>query len=144
MLGYPKKNEIPGRTTNETLHVDSKGLQYVLKYGVTHLCAGGMEVKAQSLILDVAWLMARAELKAGHDIILDCERLGENCRAVERVGRAVGLALNALRSDPRQLVGQLVGRLGGPTIVAEQQQHNDSVRNSLSELVQRLQNYDYG
>ena len=98
---------------------------YALRHGVRHLLAAGRGDDASRVVLDLEWLLARCRAGDAPGICEDCRavvqwwsgRGGPSAvsrgvgRAVDLVGRAVGLALPDLRQDWRRLPGQLVGRL---------------------------------
>ena len=98
---------------------------YALRHGVRHLLAAGRGDDASRVVLDLEWLLARCRAGDALGICEDCRavvqwwsgRGGPSAasrgvgRAVDLVGRAVGLALPDLRQDWRRLPGQLVGRL---------------------------------
>jgi WD domain, G-beta repeat len=112
---------------------------YVLQHGVHHLALAHRVEEARDIILDPAWLIARAVEPEG--IVECCELIGEADQILHLVGRAVTLAIDSIRSDPRQLIGQLVGRLMAATIEG----HGDSdVRESIIEVVHNLKRFDYG
>ena len=112
---------------------------YVLQHGVHHLALAHRIQEARDIILDPAWLIARAVDPEG--IVECCELIGEADQILHLVGRAVTLATDSIRSDPRQLIGQLVGRLMAATIEG----HGDShVRQSIIEVIRDLKGFNYG
>lgn len=134
--------ELRGGTPATILAEFDERRQYLLKHGVAHLVAARMHKEARNLMLNVSWLMARAN--DGSGIVRDCELLQDVDPVIRLVGRAMALALPALRADPRQLPAQLVGRL--LNLTAERRSDNDyaDVGEEVSDFVRRLRTHDYG
>mmetsp|Transcript_23263 Transcript_23263/g.35895 ORF Transcript_23263/g.35895 Transcript_23263/m.35895 type:complete len:1396 (-) Transcript_23263:2625-6812(-) len=132
------KCKIPGSTAASQIQLrnyEDAVIKYLLQHGVTHLFSAGMKAEARSLVLDIGWLITAAEnLENHYNLLLYYERLSENDRVVKLIGRAIGLAMNAIRVDCRQLPGQLIGRLEG-SILAQPE---------ISDYVERLKKYSYG
>ena len=112
---------------------------YLLEHAVQHLVLAKRIEQARGLILDPAWLVARA---ADPEFIVECcELVGGEDHILHLVGRTVSLAADSVRSDPRQLVGQLVGRL----LAATTEGHGDhDDRAKLIDFVNQLRSFDYG
>ena len=81
---------------------------YALAHGVAHLLAAERHVDARKMMLDVEWILARAN--DGVRLMEDYRRL-KGDRTMEVVGQAISLSLSDLRKDSRRVVGQLIGRL---------------------------------
>ena len=112
---------------------------YVLEHGVHHLALAKRVEDVRGMILDPAWLIARADDPEG--IVECCELMDEEEQIVYLVGRAISLATDSIRTDPRQLLGQLVGRLMSST----HEGHGiEDVRTILAAFIDRLKRFDYG
>lgn len=112
---------------------------YVLEHGVHHLALAKRVEEVRGMILDPAWLIARADDPEG--IVECCELMGEEEEIVHLVGRAITLATDSVRTDPRQLLSQLVGRLMSST----QEGHgSQEARTKLGKFVDGLKRFDYG
>jgi hypothetical protein len=106
---------------------------YLLQYGVHHFALARMDHEAREMILDPGFLLARAKDAAG--IAECCELLSEGDHLLQLVGRAVMLSLDAIAIDPRQFIGQLVGRLMAASAVG----HGDPViREPVHAFIERL------
>jgi len=117
---------------------------YALRHVIQHMCACNMTEEARSMILDLGWLMTRVLAGEASEIEVDCYRLS-NDPVAELIGRAVGLSLNALRIDARQLPGQLVGRL--MSLVDDSLTINEikiNVRQELVLFITKLKAFDFG
>ena len=113
--------------------------QYLLRYGVHHLAHAGWETQARQLILDPGWLVARASDAVG--IAECCQLLAGGDDLLLLLGRAVSLSLEAITEDPRQLMGQIVGRL----MAATEKGHGDpTIRERVTKFLDDVRTYDYG
>lgn len=117
-------------------------VQYPLRHCVEHLCSVTMVEEAKGIVLDVGWIITKARFGDSIGVVQDCCNLGQNDRVVELLGRAVSLSQNALRTDYRQIAGQLVGRVTGPASLWGGE--SEEVRVALARLVERLKLFNYG
>lgn len=117
-------------------------IQYPLKHCVEHCCSVAMTEDAKHVILDVGWIVTKAKFGDTMGVVRDCCRLGQSDRVVALLGRAVSFSQNALRTDSRQISGQLVGRLIGPASLGGGEQ--EEVRQRLARLIERLKLFNYG
>jgi WD40 repeat protein len=112
---------------------------YLLRHGVHHLALGRMFNEVKDLILNPAWLLLHASDLDG--IVQSCELLSDVDQVLALVARAVSLSGEASRQDPRQLIGQLVGRL----IAVTKDGHSDSlVQECMTKFLGDLRSHDYG
>eukprot|EP00505_MAST-04D_sp_SCG-Rhode-Island_P005213 Stramenopile-MAST_4_protein_5213 len=92
-------------------------MEYRLKHGVAHLCAGGLSTLARDLMFVFEWLLARAILGPPHALVLDGHRVRVSQRHKDRafalLHSALRLMQSGLMTNPLQIAGQLVGRLLG-------------------------------
>ena len=119
--------------------IDQMTRDYLLQHGVHHLALGNMFAEVKELILNPAWLLENAADLDG--IIQSCELLCDVDQVIALLARAVSLSGEASRQDPRQLIGQLVGRL----IALTGDRHSDSaVRECMVNFLNDLRAHDYG
>lgn len=112
---------------------------YLLRHGVHHLALGRMFTEVKELILNPAWLILHASDLDG--IVQSCELLSDVDHVLVLLARAVTLSGEASRQDPRQLIGQLVGRL----IALTKDGHSDSsVQECMVKFLGDLRSHDYG
>ena len=112
---------------------------FLFRHGVHHLVLGNMLTEAKELILNPAWLLSHsADLD---DIAESCELLSKGDQMLTLLARAVSLSGEATRNDPRQLIGQLVGRL---IAVTGDGHSDDSVRERMVKFLHDLRSHEYG
>ena len=113
-------------------------MRYVLQYGVRHFMSAGAVREARCVVLDPCWIMERSTDCDG--ILEDLDTFWEDDEIIQLVKRAILLSSTAITKDPRQIVGQLVGRmkaaLGG--------HRNRTVNEEVQMFVTKLENHDFG
>lgn len=125
---------IDGGNTDE---IDDMTQEYLLQHGVHHLALASMYEEAKELILNPAWLSSHALDLEG--VVESCELLSED-QLMALLARAVSLSGQATRGDPRQLLGQLVGRL---IAVTDTGHGDDTVRKRMAQFLDDLRRHDY-
>ena len=113
-------------------------MRYVLQYGVRHCISAGAEREARRVALDPCWIMERSTDCDG--MLEDLDTFWEDDEIIQLVKRAILLSSPAITKDPRQLVGQLVGRMKA----ALDGHRNRAVNEEVEMFVTKLENHDYG
>ncbi len=91
---------------------------YFFQHLPHHLAEAGPVEEHRALLFDYRWLRRKLEVAGVNSLIADLERL-EGDGEAGRVAGALRLSAHVLNDDPRQLAGQLLGRLApgdGPAI----------------------------
>jgi WD40 repeat protein len=112
---------------------------YVLQYGIRHIILAQRESDARDVVLDPYWIMERATDTGG--VLEDLNIFYENDEVLQLLKRAISLSASAIEKDPRQIIGQLVGRLKAATI---EDHGNRAVKQEVQAFVGRLESGDYG
>lgn len=92
---------------------------YFFQHLPRHLLGAGLAEDHRALLFDYRWLRAKIQMAGVADVVTDFEALEEDAEA-RRLEATIELAGHILARDPRQLAGQLLGRLSpndGPSIV---------------------------
>ena len=76
-----------------------------------HLVEAGRAEERRALLFDYRWLRRKLEVAGVNSLIADLERLHGDDEA-RKLASALRLSAHVLDDDPRQLAGQLLGRLG--------------------------------
>jgi WD40 repeat protein len=86
---------------------------YFFEQATWHLIGAERGPDARELVFDFRWLTARLEVSGVGGLLKDCERAGEGRDPqIELLRDTLLLASHRLASEPRELAGQLFGRLG--------------------------------
>jgi WD40 repeat protein len=126
----------PVASSKADLHPET--VLYALRHCVFHLCAGSMQQLAQPLLLNISYLMAKAEARESTDLVADFAIAQGDDKLLHLIGRTIQLSLHALRRDPHQLPGQLVGRLLSSSEAASE----DAA--GLASFLEKVKEYHYG
>jgi len=84
---------------------------YGWRFLIRHLRGAGRGAEANTLLTDYRWIRAKLHA-AGVTALYEDYLLGSDDAAVQVVGRALGLSLHVLATDPGELPRQIFGRLG--------------------------------
>ena len=83
---------------------------YYFQWLPYHLCQAKRAEDLRKLLFDYRWLRAKLPVAGVSALIEDLERFGDHQEA-RRVAGALRLSAHVIADDPRQLAGQLCGRL---------------------------------
>ena len=118
-LGVDKDN---GHRLLANFCIQNKDHAFALEHGVYHLIEAGQLQVAKEWVWDMHHTMDRIA-KAPGGPVMGCAAMAADALLAEvpKMQRLVKLSTHALVQDPRQLAGQIVGRLGNPKTDTEKQ-----------------------
>ena len=102
-------DEDEGHTMLASWCMENREHQFSVRYGVYHLCKAGKTRIAKEWVCSLGWLLGRVSCESSGGSIAaakDAELAGE-----QLIASVLRLQANAAGNDPRQLVGQIIGRM---------------------------------